>query len=81
MVIPSMTRAANQLGVTQIKFIINRKYRFKQDFLDTAFGKIPQGLTATFITNANGRCKFKMPNGKNVEVPEKSALNIMEEMR
>jgi hypothetical protein len=68
--------------VTEIvKFIINKKYRFKQDFLDSTFGKIPQGMTATFISSTNGSCRFKLPNGKQVAVPEKSATSIMEDMR
>jgi hypothetical protein len=63
-----------------MKFIRNRKYRFKQDFPDPAFGKIPKGMTATFISNISGNVKFKLPNGKQVGIPEKSALTLMEEM-
>jgi hypothetical protein len=58
---------------------MNRKYRFKQDFLDAAFGKIPQGLTATFVSTNDGSCRFKLPNGKHVGIPQKSALNLMED--
>ncbi len=64
-----------------VKFVMNRKYRFKQDFLDAAFGKIPQGMTATFVSTTGGSCRFKLPNGKTVGVPEKSALTLMEETR
>jgi hypothetical protein len=68
------------MGVTEVvKFIMNRKYRFKQDFLDTALGKVPQGITATFVSTTDGSCRFKLPNGKNVGIPQKSALNLMEE--
>ncbi len=68
------------MGVKEIvKFVMNKKYRFKQDFLDTAFGKIPQGMTATFVSTIDGSCRFKLPNGKNVGIPQKSALNLMED--
>ncbi len=60
---------------------MNKKYRFKQDFADTALGKIPQGMTATFICSNAGCAKFKLPNGKQIGIPEKSALTIMEELR
>jgi hypothetical protein len=43
--------------------------------------KIPQGMTATFICNSGGVAKFKLPNGKQVGIPEKSALNLVEEIR
>ncbi len=67
--------------MAEVKFIINRKYCFKQDFPDVTFGKIPQGMIAVFVSSAEGRCRFKLPNGKHVGIPEKSALNVMEEMR
>jgi hypothetical protein len=59
---------------------MNRKYRFKQDFSDATLGKIPQGMTATFLSNTGGSCKFRLPNGRQIGVPEKSVLNVMEEM-
>ncbi len=61
-------------------FIRNKKYRFKQDFPDASLGKIPQGMTATFISNSEGIVKFRLPNGKQVGIPEKTALNLMEKM-
>jgi hypothetical protein len=64
-----------------MKFTINKKYRLKQDFADAALGKIPQGMTATFVSSAGGSCRFKLPNGKLFGIPEKSALNFMEELR
>jgi hypothetical protein len=60
---------------------MNKKYRFKQDFPDAILGKIPQGMTATFLSNTSGSCKFRLPNGKQIGIPEKSALNVMEETR
>ncbi len=63
-----------------MKFGINKKYRLKQDFADATLGKIPQGMTATFVSTAGGSCKFKLPNGKQFGLPEKSALNLMEEL-
>ncbi len=64
-----------------MKLVMNRKYRFKQDFSDATLGKIPQGMTATYLTNAGGSCKFRLPNGKQIGIPEKSALNVMENTR
>lgn len=64
-----------------MRFAINKKYRLKQDFADATLGKIPQGMTATFISAIGGSCKFKLPNGKQIGIPEKSALNLMEELR
>ncbi len=62
------------------RFAINKKYRLKQDFPDAMLGKIPQGMTTTFVCNTGGSCKFKLPNGKQFGIPEKSALNLMEEL-
>ncbi len=62
-----------------MKFGINKKYRFKQEYTDAALGKIPQGMTATFISVTGGSCKFKLPNGKQFSIPEKSALTLMQE--
>ncbi|MCL2360035.1 MAG: hypothetical protein LBH74_03305 [Nitrososphaerota archaeon] len=64
-----------------MRFTINKKYRLKQDFTDAALGKIPQGMTVTFIATNAGSCRFKLPNGKQFDVAEKSALNLMEELR
>ena len=64
-----------------MRFAINKKYRLKQDFADVALGKIPQGMTATFVSASAGSCRFKLPNGKQFGIPEKSALNLMEELR
>ncbi|MDR0372864.1 MAG: hypothetical protein LBI79_04810 [Nitrososphaerota archaeon] len=64
-----------------MRFTINKKYRLKQDCTDSILGKIPQGMTAIFITTTTGSCKFKLPNGKQFDIPEKSALNLMEELR
>jgi hypothetical protein len=63
-----------------MKFVHNKKYRFKQDFSDAALGKIPQGMTAMFVSDVGGSIKFKLPNGKQVGIPEKSALSLMEEV-
>jgi hypothetical protein len=63
-----------------MRFAINKKYRLKQDFTDAAIGKIPQGMTATFVASTSGSCKFKLPNGKQFNIPEKSALTLMEEL-
>lgn len=62
-----------------MKFGINKKYRLKQDYTDAALGKIPQGMTATFVSCTNGSCKFKLPNGKQLSIPEKSALTLLQE--
>ncbi|MGD6806334.1 MAG: hypothetical protein ACQCN4_05185 [Candidatus Bathyarchaeia archaeon] len=62
-----------------MKFGINKKYRLKQDYTDAALGKIPQGITATFVSCTAGSCHFKLPNGKSFSMPEKSALNLMQE--
>ncbi len=67
-------------GVMDTRFAINKKYRLKQDFTDAILGKIPQGMTATFVSNAGGSCKFKLPNGKQFGMPEKSALTLMQEL-
>jgi hypothetical protein len=64
-----------------VRFVINKKYRLKKDFTDTAIGKIPQGITITFICTTAGSAKFKLPNGKQIGIPEKSALTIIEELR
>jgi hypothetical protein len=64
-----------------MRFTINKKYRLRQDFTDTTLGKIPQGMTATFIAATSGSCRFKLPNGKQFGIAEKSALNLMEELR
>ncbi len=63
-----------------MRLAINKKYRLKQDFADATLGKIPQGMTATFISTISGSCRFKLPNGKQFGIPEKSALNLMEEL-
>jgi hypothetical protein len=60
------------------KFLRNKKYKLKQDFVDTIYGKIPQGMVVTFICITTGIAKFKMPNGKHIGVPEKTALSVME---
>jgi hypothetical protein len=65
--------------VIGVRFVINKKYQLKQDYTDATMGKIPQGLTATFVSNTGGSCRFKLPNGKVFGVPEKSALTIMQE--
>ncbi len=62
-----------------MKFGINKKYRLKQDYTDAALGKIPQGMTATFVSCTSGSCKFKLPNGKQFSIAEKSALNLLQE--
>jgi hypothetical protein len=62
-----------------MKFGISKKYRLKQDYTDAALGKIPQGMTAAFISCTGGSCKFKLPNGKQFSIPEKSALTLMQE--
>jgi hypothetical protein len=66
-------------GVKGTRFVINKKYRLKQDFADATLGKIPQGMTATFVSNIGGSCRFKLPNGRQFGISEKSALNLMEE--
>jgi len=38
------------------RFVINKKYRLKQDLADSTLGKIPQGITATLIYSAGGSC-------------------------
>lgn len=63
-----------------MKFIANKKYRLKQDYADATLGKIPSGLPATFISNTNGSCRFRLPNGKVFGIAEKSALTFMAEM-
>jgi hypothetical protein len=62
-----------------MRLVINKKYRLKQDYTDAALGKIPQGMTVTFVSGTAGSCKFKLPNGKQISIPEKSALSIMQE--
>ncbi|MFA5573265.1 MAG: hypothetical protein GX799_03955 [Crenarchaeota archaeon] len=62
-----------------MRFGINKKYRLKQDYTDAALGKIPAGMTATFLSCTAGSCKFKLPNGKQISVAEKSALSLMQE--
>jgi hypothetical protein len=62
-----------------MKFGINKKYRLKQDYTDAVLGKIPAGMTFTFISCTAGSCKFKLPNGKLLTIAEKSALTIMQE--
>ncbi len=62
------------------KFAINKKYQLKKDFTDIALGKIPQGMTATFVCSSNGSCKFKLPNGRQIGIPEKLALTFVEEL-
>ncbi len=62
-----------------MRFIANKKYRIKQDYADAVLGKIPGGMTATFVSNTGGSCRFKLPNGKVFGVPEKSAPTIMAE--
>jgi hypothetical protein len=62
-----------------LKLVINKKYRFKEDFMEPTLGKIPQGITAKFVCNTTGCAKFKLPNGKHVDVPEKSAYTFLEE--
>jgi hypothetical protein len=59
-------------------FVINKKYRFRQDYSDASLGKIPQGITVTFISNCAGFAKFKLPNGKQVTIQEKTANTIVE---
>ncbi len=62
-----------------MKFGINKKYRLKQDYTDAALGKIPAGMSFTYLSVTGGSCKFKLPNGKLLSIPEKTALNIMQE--
>jgi hypothetical protein len=64
-----------------VRFVINKKYRFTKDCADPTVGKIPQGMTATFICSAAGNAKFKLPNGKQIGIPEKSAPTVLEELR
>jgi hypothetical protein len=63
-----------------MRLAINKKYRLKQDFADATLGKIPQGMTITYVASSCGSCKFKLPNGKQYGIPEKLALNLMEEL-
>ncbi|MGD6933971.1 MAG: hypothetical protein ACQCN5_07190 [Candidatus Bathyarchaeia archaeon] len=63
-----------------MRFIANKKYRLKQDYADATLGKIPNGMPATFVSNINGSCRFKLPNGKVFGINEKSALTLMAEM-
>jgi hypothetical protein len=72
--------AKNNKAGTNMKFVINKKYRFKRDYSDTSLGKIPQGLTATFVCNFAGCSKFKLPNGIQVAIQEESAPVIFEEL-
>ncbi len=62
-----------------MRFGPNKKYRLKQDHTDAALGKIPAGMSATFVSSVGGSCKFKLPNGKLFSLPEKSALTLMQE--
>ncbi len=62
-----------------MKFGINKKYKLKVDYADAALGKIPAGMSFTFISCTAGSCKFKLPNGKLVTIAEKQALTIMQE--
>ncbi len=62
-----------------MKFGINKKYKLKVDYIDTALGKIPAGMSFTFISCTAGSCKFKLPNGKLLTIAEKQALTIMQE--
>jgi hypothetical protein len=62
-----------------MKFGPNKKYRLKQDYTDATLGKIPQGMAAAFVSNTGGSCRFKLPNGKVLAIPEKSALTLMQE--
>jgi hypothetical protein len=70
--------AKNNRIATSKRFVINKKYRFRQDYSDTSLGKIPQGITVTFISNCAGCAKFKLPNGKQVTIQEKTANTIVE---
>jgi hypothetical protein len=38
-------------------------------------------MTVTFVCNNQGCYTFKLPNGKNIGIPEKTALTIIEELR
>jgi hypothetical protein len=67
-------------GGDGMKLAINKKYRLKQEIIDATLGKIPQGMTVTFITSVNGNARFKLPNGKQFGVVEKTALTVMEEL-
>lgn len=62
------------------KLIPNKKYRLKQDYADATLGKIPSGMTATFVSNTCGSCRFRLPNGKVFGVAEKSALVLVAEV-
>ncbi len=62
-----------------MKLAINKKYQLKQDIVDATLGKIPQGMTVTFIASVSGNARFKLPNGKQFGVAEKTALAIIEE--
>lgn len=63
---------------TSKKLVINKKYKFKQDYSDSSLGEIPQGMIAIFIGNCAGCLKFKLPNGKQVAIQEKSVAGIIE---
>jgi hypothetical protein len=65
--------------VNGMKFGINKKYKLKVDYTDAALGKIPAGMSFTFMSSTGGSCKFKLPNGKLLTIPEKQALTIMQE--
>ncbi len=61
------------------KLLLNRKYRLKKDLPDQTYGKIPQGMTVTFLCSNSGTAKFRLPNGKNIGIPEREALACVEE--
>jgi hypothetical protein len=63
-----------------MRFIAKKKYQLKQDYTDASLGKIPGGITTTFVSNTCGSCRFKLPNGKVFGVTEKSALTLMAEV-
>ncbi len=63
-----------------MRLIANKKYRLIQNHNDAILGKIPSGMTATFVSNTCGSCRFKLPNGKVFGVPEKSALALVAEI-
>ncbi len=62
-----------------MKFAVNKKYRLKQDLIDAALGKIPEGMTVTLASIAAGSCKFKLANGKQFNLPQTKALTILQE--
>ncbi len=64
-----------------MKFVLNKKYRLKQDLAERKYGKIPQDMTVTFVNHNAGLTIFKLPNGKQIEIPEKTALATMEALR